>query len=64
MLIGRFPIITNMNYLDQYTLYRIIIEPKNALIKQYKKLFAMDDVQLKITNKVICKIVEKTLFIA
>lgn len=59
--IGRFPIITYMNYLDKKTLYRIMIEPKNALIKQYKKIFAMDDVNLKVTDKAIRKIVEKTL---
>lgn len=60
-LIGRFPIITYMNFLDEKTLYRIMIEPKNALIKQYKKLFAMDKVKLKITDKAIRKIVKKTL---
>lgn len=62
-LIGRFPIITYMNSLDEKTLYRIMIEPKNALIKQYKKLFAMDDVHLKVTDKAIRKIVEKTLLL-
>lgn len=61
-LIGRFPIITYMNSLDQEILYRIMIEPKNALIKQYQKLFAMDYVHFKITDKAIRKIVEKTLF--
>lgn len=60
-LIGRFPIITSMNPLDEKTLYRIMIEPKNALIKQYQKLFAMDNVYLKITDKAIRKIVKKTL---
>lgn len=61
-LIGRFPIIANMNSLDEETLYRILIEPKNALIKQYQKLFAVDYVYLKVTDKAIRKIVEKTLF--
>ena len=61
-LIGRFPIITHMNILDEETLYRIMIEPKNSLIKQYQKLFEMDYVHLKITDKAIRKIVEKTLF--
>lgn len=62
-LIGRFPIITHMNSLDEDTLNRIMIEPKNALIKQYQKLFAMDYVHLKITDKAIRKIVEKTLLL-
>lgn len=60
-LIGRFPIITYMKSLDKKTLYRIMIEPKNALIKQYQKLFAMDDVHIKVTDKAISKIVEKTI---
>ncbi len=60
-LIGRLPIITYMNSLDVNTLYRIMIEPKNALIKQYQKIFAMDDVHLKVTDKAIRKIVEKTI---
>lgn len=62
-LIGRFPIITYLHLLDSDTLYKIMIEPKNALIKQYKKLFAMDDVHLKVTDKAVRKIVEKTLLI-
>ena len=60
-LIGRFPIITYMHSLDVNALYRIMIEPKNALIKQYQKLFAMDDIHLKVTDKAIRKIVQKTL---
>lgn len=60
-LIGRLPIITYLNSLDENSLYRIMIEPKNALIKQYQRLFAMDDIQLKVTDKAIRKIVEKTL---
>lgn len=60
-LIGRFPIITYMHSLNEKILYRIMIEPKNALIKQYQKLFAMDNVHLRITDKAIRKIVKKTL---
>lgn len=62
-LIGRFPVISYMDSLDEKTLYRIMIEPKNALIKQYQKLFAMDNVHLKITDKAIRKIVKKTLIL-
>ncbi len=43
-IIGRLPVLTHMDPLDKETLRAILTEPKNALVKQYKKLFAMDDV--------------------
>lgn len=45
-LIGRLPVIVGLHSLDEDALVRILNEPKNALVKQYQKLFAMDDVQL------------------
>ena len=45
-LIGRFPIIASLNQLDKKALVKILVEPKNALIKQYKKFFDMEDVNL------------------
>ena len=45
-LIGRFPVLTHLNPLDAETLRRILTEPKNALIRQYVRLFEMDDVRL------------------
>ncbi|WP_185858365.1 ATP-dependent Clp protease ATP-binding subunit ClpX [Blattabacterium cuenoti] len=59
-IIGRFPIITNLNPLDKNMLKQILIEPKNALIKQYKKLFDMDKVSINITDEALDIIVDKT----
>ena len=44
---GRFPVVTHLNPLDKESLKRILLEPKNAIIKQYTKLFEMDDIRLK-----------------
>lgn len=60
-LIGRFPVISYLNPLDSETLRRIITEPKNALIKQYIKLFEMDGVKLSFEKDVLDFIVEKAL---
>jgi len=60
-LIGRFPVISYLKPLDQETLRRIITEPKNALIKQYVKLFDMDDVKLSFDKEVLDFIVEKAV---
>jgi ATP-dependent Clp protease ATP-binding subunit ClpX len=60
-LIGRLPIVTHLDPLDKEALKRILIEPKNSLIKQYKKLFYMDDINLIFDNKSIGLIVDKAL---
>ncbi|TVR42654.1 MAG: ATP-dependent Clp protease ATP-binding subunit ClpX [Cryomorphaceae bacterium] len=60
-LIGRFPVLTHLNPLDATTLRRILTEPKNALIKQYIKLFELDDVALSFDKKVLDFIVEKAM---
>ncbi|MCA1762665.1 MAG: ATP-dependent Clp protease ATP-binding subunit ClpX [Cryomorphaceae bacterium] len=60
-LIGRFPVLSYLNPLDKYTLRRIITEPKNALIKQYIKLFEMDGVKLSFEKSALDFIVEKAL---
>ncbi len=60
-LIGRFPVLTYLNPLDEKTLRRIITEPKNALIKQYVKLFEMDGVKLSFEKEVLDYIVEKAV---
>ncbi len=57
-IIGRLPVLTYLNNLDKETLKRILTEPKNALIKQYTKLFAMDGIQLIIKNEALDYIVE------
>ncbi|MBS7787373.1 ATP-dependent Clp protease ATP-binding subunit ClpX [Flavobacterium sp. CYK-55] len=60
-IIGRLPVLTHMDPLDKETLRAILTEPKNALIKQYQKLFAMDDVTFTITDEALDYIVEKAL---
>ena len=60
-LIGRLPIVTHLDPLDAVALRRILSEPKNALVKQYKKLFKMDDIELEIKDEVLDLIVEKAL---
>ncbi len=60
-LIGRLPIITHLDPLDKIALKRILIEPKNSLIKQYKKLFYMDNINLIFDNKSIEIIVDKAI---
>ena len=60
-LIGRFPVLTYLDPLDHGTLRRILTEPKNALVKQYIKLFEMDKVKLSFDKKVLDFIVEKAV---
>jgi ATP-dependent Clp protease ATP-binding subunit ClpX len=60
-IIGRLPVLTHMDPLDRETLRAILTEPKNALIKQYQKLFLMDDVEFTITDEALDFIVEKAL---
>ncbi|MFN8350810.1 MAG: ATP-dependent Clp protease ATP-binding subunit ClpX [Flavobacteriales bacterium] len=60
-LIGRFPVLTYLDPLDHATLRRILTEPKNALVKQYIKLFEMDKVKLSFDKKVLDFIVDKAV---
>ncbi len=60
-IIGRLPVLTHMDPLDRETLRAILTEPKNALVKQYKKLFEMDDVEFLISDDALDFIVEKAL---
>ena len=60
-LIGRFPVLTYLDPLDRDSLRRILTEPKNALIKQYAKLFEMDKVKLSFDKKVLDFIVERAI---
>lgn len=59
--IGRFPIVTSLEALDEDTLVKILTEPRNSLIKQYQKLFAYDDVSLDFTEDAIKAIAKKTM---
>ena len=60
-IIGRLPVLTHMDPLDRATLRAILTQPKNALIKQYEKLFLMDEVDFTITDEALDFIVEKAL---
>jgi len=60
-IIGRLPVLTYMNPLDESTLRMILTEPKNAIIKQYIKLFGMDDIDLSFEEEALNFIVEKAL---
>ncbi|MBC9934003.1 ATP-dependent Clp protease ATP-binding subunit ClpX [Chitinophaga qingshengii] len=60
-LLGRLPVVTYLNSLDRDTLKAILTEPKNALIKQYKKLFAIENIDLQVEDEAIEYIVDKAM---
>lgn len=60
-LIGRMPIITHLNTLSREALKQILTEPKNAITKQYKKLFALDGIKLKFEDEALNLIVDKAI---
>ncbi|WNH08985.1 ATP-dependent Clp protease ATP-binding subunit ClpX [Thalassobellus suaedae] len=60
-IIGRLPVLTYMDPLDAKTLRAILTEPKNAIIKQYKKLFTMDEIDFTITDGALDYIVGKAI---
>ena len=57
-IIGRLPVITNLEHLDRDALKRILTEPKNALMKQYEKMFELDDIKLVVEPEVLDVIVD------
>ena len=59
--IGRLPLIASVNKLDRDALIQILTEPKNALVKQYQRLFELDDIELEFTAESIEAIAEKAL---
>ncbi len=60
-IIGRLPVLTYLNPLDKETLRSILTEPKNAVIKQYKKLFKIDGIDLEFEDEAFEYIVEKAI---
>ncbi len=60
-LVGRLPVVTFLEPLDFTTLRRILLEPKNALLKQYTKLFAIEGIKLSFSNEAIDYIAQKAL---
>ncbi len=60
-LIGRLPVLTYLNPLDREALEKILTEPKNSIVRQYKKLFEMDGVELTFTDKALEALVDKAI---
>ena len=60
-LVGRMPVITTLKSLTQNDLVRILVEPKNALTKQYQALLGMDGVQLEVTDEALLLIAQKAI---
>ena len=60
-IIGRLPVLTYLNPLDRDALRRILVEPKNSIVKQYIKLFEMDGIKLSFTEEVLDYIVDKAV---
>ncbi len=60
-LIGRLPVVANLSELDEHALMQILIEPKNALVKQYQKLFAMEGVELEVRPSALQAIAKKAI---
>ncbi len=60
-LVGRLPIITALDQLDEEALVQILTEPKNALVKQYVKLFSYDDVKLEVEDAALIEIAKKAI---
>ena len=60
-LVGRIPVITALNGLDEDALVRILTEPKNSIIKQYKKLFSFDNIELEFTDDAYRAIAQKAI---
>ncbi|PSR06149.1 MAG: ATP-dependent Clp protease ATP-binding subunit ClpX, partial [Bacteroidetes bacterium SW_10_40_5] len=60
-LLGRLPIVTHLDSLNKQALKQILTEPKNAIIKQFEKLFEMEGVKLKFTDNALEHIAEKAI---
>lgn len=60
-IIGRLPVLTYLNPLDREALRKILVEPKNSIVKQYIKLFKMDGINLSFTNEALDYIVDKAV---
>jgi len=59
--VGRLPISATLDYLDEAALIQVLTQPKNAIIKQFKKLFEMDNVRLEFTNEALKAIAQKAM---
>ena len=60
-IIGRLPVVTNLEPLDRDALRRILVEPKNAIVRQYEKLLGMDGIKFSVKDDVLDYIVDKAI---
>src|SRR5690606_23683209 len=60
-LVGRLPVVATLEELEEATLVRILTEPKNSLIKQFQKLFEMEDVELEVRPQALSAIAQRAL---
>ena len=60
-IIGRLPVLTYLNPLDRYALRKILVEPKNSIVKQYMKLFEMDGIKLSFSEETLDYMVDKAV---
>ena len=60
-IVGRLPVLTYLNPLDREALRKILVEPKNSIVKQYQKLFEMDGIKLKFDEEALDYIVDKAV---
>jgi ATP-dependent Clp protease ATP-binding subunit ClpX len=60
-IIGRLPVLTHLNPLDREALEKILTEPKNSIIRQYKKLFEMDGVEVTFDKEALETLVDKAV---
>lgn len=60
-LVGRLPIITALNHLDEEALVKILLEPKNSVIKQYKRLFELDGIEIEFEQEALVEIAKKAI---
>ena len=59
--VGRLPVIGAVSSLDNEALIRILVEPKNALVKQYQKFFELEDVELEFTDDALAAVADQAL---
>jgi ATP-dependent Clp protease ATP-binding subunit ClpX len=60
-LVGRLPVIVGLENLDKNALVKILKEPKNSIVKQYKKLFEIDGIELEFTDDALSEVASKSL---
>ena len=60
-LIGRLPVVTVLDPLDEEALIRVLTEPKNSIVRQYKELFGLDNADLQFTDAALHAIAKKTI---